>query len=244
MERLEFNCLGRLPADAFDQISNLINEYNTNHPGEMLSKTPDRLREIYKSGLSEILILPENPELVIAHAGLYPFGLQELTGGLELYEVGSFIVHPNFRHRRIDGLTIGEFILQKLLKGRNEEPIIATVKRQNTLRAFERFSFKPIPFCDFPIVTSLTCTCPTSEHFNNLNCPHRAKIPGEKFSNNGLNNEPPKIACTLMGYNLEKLKELEERIAQKLGLIIEGLINPSFFSEVGNQLNRFGINLL
>lgn len=240
MERLETKYLNNLPSDTFDQISNLISEYNATHPGEMLPKTSEQLRKSYELGLSVILILPENPKLVIAHGALYPFGLSYLTEeGMELYEVGSLIVHPNFRHRRINGLTIGEFILEILTKKLND-PAIATVKRENTKRAFERIGFLPISFYNFPIITTLTCICSTSEHFNQLNCRHRTAVPGEKIDEENP-NEPNKISCTLMGYNLEKLSDLEQKLAQKLGLITQASINPSFFKQVKMQLNQFGI---
>lgn len=233
----------QLPHDAFFQVSRLIEEYNESHPEEMLNKPPKKLKEIYLQGNSVILTFPKYPRLVIAHVALYPFGLSELTNGIELYEFGSWIVHPDFRHHRINGLTIGEYAGKELIKN-VEDPIIATIKRFNTLRAFQKLGFVPINFHDHPIISALTCVCPaTSEHFHQSNCLHRAQIPGE-IVNGNIPNEPPKIGCTLMARNIDRLKELEQILAQKLGLTTQAIINPHFFGEVRVALQKNGISLL
>lgn len=242
MER-KFTPNSQLPHDAFFQVSEMIKQYNQSHPGEMLNKTPQQLRKIYLQENSIILTLPEYPRLVIAHAALYPFGLSELTGGIELYEFGSWIVHPDFRHHRINGLTIGEYV-GKILIENVEDPIIATIKRLNTLKAFKRLGFEPINFHDHPIISALTCVCPTtSEHFYQSSCIHRAQTPGQ-IINKDIPNEPPKIGCTLMAYNIDRLKELENRLAQTLSLTTQGIISPSFFEEVRIALQENGISLL
>lgn len=234
----------RLPHDAFFQISWLINQYNNTHPGEMLPKKPQELKKTYLQGNSVILPLPEYPRLIIAHAALYPLGLRNLTGGIELFEFGSWIVHPDFRHHRINGLTIGEHVGQELIKGISD-PIIATVKRENTLKAFKKLGFLPINFHEYPLTTTLTCVCPlTSEHFHKSSCRHRAQIPGKIVEINQQNsNEPKKIACTLMGHNLEKLRELEEILQRRLGLTYIGL-NSVFFRQIREKLEESGIKLL
>lgn len=233
----------QLPDDAFFQVSTLIEEYNKLHPEEMLNKTPQQLREIYFQGNSIILTLPEYPRLVIAHAALYPFGLSELTNGIELYEFGSWIVHPNFRHQRINGLTIGEYVGKKLIEN-IKHPIIATIKRLNTLNALQTLGFVPINFHNHPIISALTCVCPaTSEHFHQSSCSHRAQTPGQIINEN-IPNEPPKIGCTLMAYNTDKLKDLEQTLAHRLGLTTQAIINPNFFKQIREALQKHNISLL
>ncbi|GAB4218939.1 MAG: hypothetical protein Fur009_2570 [Candidatus Microgenomates bacterium] len=230
-----------LPTDVFQQVSQLINEYITSHPGEMLTKTPDAIAETYHNGNSVIAVHPENPDLVLGYAALYPFGLEKYFSE-KLLELGSWIVRPNFRHHRINGLTLGEYLAQELIKD-IKDPIIATVKRFNTLRAFQRLGFSPIKFQDYPCISSLTCVCPTSsEHHGFQSCQHRSINPGE-IINSQNQNEPPKIACTLMGYNLEQLNSLEQGLQQQLGLIGHGL-NHRFFQLARQKFESLGVSIL
>jgi hypothetical protein len=209
-----------LPFDAFEQVSWLIDNYLKTHPDEMLPKTPEEIGTIYKNSLSAIAVNPQNPNQVIGHAALYPFDIEKILG-IELYEFGSWIVHPDFRHHRINGLTIGELIGAELLTTANRNPIIATVKRENTLKAFQRLGFQPLPYSQYPITTSLTCVCPIGGNENGAFCHYHTREPGEII--NGSNGEPAKIACTLMGYNLDRLNEIENRLQQKLGLVGQAL---------------------
>lgn len=230
-----------LPPNAFEQVSQLIAGYVTFHPGEMLIKTPDDIAQTYNSGNSVIAVHPENQNLVLGYAALYPFGLKE-NFGTELFEFGSWIVHPDFRHHRINGLTLGEYIALNLISNIND-PIIATVKRLNTLNAFKRLGFSPIKFQNHPCVSSLTCVCPTSsEHHGFQVCQHRSQNPGE-IINGQSQNEPPKIACTLMGYNLEQLNSLEQGLQQQLGLMGHGL-NHQFFQLARQKFEKLGISIL
>lgn len=230
-----------LPKDAFNQVSTLITGYVQEQPGEMLIKTPEDIEEMYHSGNSVIAVHPENPDLVIGYAALYPFGLRE-NFGMELYEFGSWIVHPDFRHYRINGLTLGEYIGQSFIDEK-ENPIIATVKRLNTLKAFEKLGFSSVRFQDFPCVSSLTCVCPaSSEHFGFNQCQYRAINPGEIINGKSV-NEPPKIACTLVGYNLDKLTLLEQQLQQQLGLIGQSL-NSDFFKLARQRLEQIGVKIL
>jgi len=209
-----------LPFNAFEQISWLIDNYLKTHPGEMLPKTPEEIGTIYKNSLSAIAVSPKDQNQVIGHAALYPFDIKKIFG-IELYEFGSWIVHPDFRHHRIDGLTIGELIGTELLTIANGNPVIATVKRENTLRAFIKLGFKPIPYNEYPITTSLTCVCSFEGNENGAFCYYHTRKPGEII--NGSDGEPAKIVCTLMGYNLKRLNELENKLQQKLGLFGQAL---------------------
>lgn len=233
--------INSLPPNAFIQVSQLIENYVAQHSGEMLIKTPEQIETTYRQGNSVIAIHPEDPNLVLGYAALYPFNLKNAFG-IELYEFGSWIVHPDFRHHRINGLTIGEYIGQNLIINK-DEPIIATVKRLNTLRAFEKLGFQPIKFQDDPVISTLTCTCPTSsEHHGFSTCQHRSQNPGEIIKRNGP-NEPPKIACTLVGYNLDQLNELEKKLQQQLGLAGQ-VLNSDFFQKARLEFEKLGIKIL
>lgn len=241
MEKLAICQNGQLPKDAFFQVSQLIEEYNLAHPNEMLDKNPEVLQQMYEQGYSIVAVDPNNPQLVIAHTALYPFNLQSAFG-LRLYEMGSWIVHPEYRHHRVNGFTVGEFVASELIS-QIKDPIIATVKRLNTLLAFERLGFNPIEFNKFPCVSSLTCTCPSSsEHYGFSTCQHRSQIPGKII--NGTNpNEPAKITCTLVGYNLNQLTELEKRLQQQLGLVGQ-VLNSDFFQKARERFEQLGIQIL
>ncbi|MGB9883301.1 MAG: hypothetical protein ACPLRN_02185 [Microgenomates group bacterium] len=230
-----------LPKDVFGQVSALITGYVQEHPGEMLIKTPTEIEQTFTGGNSVIAIHPENPNLVIGYAALYPFGLNEVLNE-ELFEFGSWIIHPDFRHHRINGQTLGEYVAQNLIDGK-EEPIIATVKRFNTLRALIKLGFKPVKFQDYPCVSSLTCVCPSSSEHHGFNqCQHRSINPGE-IVNGTSQTEPPKIACTLLGYNLEKLTWLEQQLQQQLGLVGQSL-NYNLFQIARQGLEERGLKIL
>jgi hypothetical protein len=200
----------------------------------MLPKKPEEVKKIYKEGLSVIAVNPENSDQVISHAALYPFGLEKIFG-IELYEFGSWIVHPNFRHHRINGLTIGELIGAELLTLAYGNPVIATVKRQNTMKAFIKLGFVTLPYSEYPITTALTCVCPIRTDLHDAFCHYHTKQPGEII--NGLNGEPAKITCTLMGYNLKELNQLEKKLKQGLGLVGQSL-NHQFVTLAHQRLNQ------
>jgi N-acetylglutamate synthase-like GNAT family acetyltransferase len=188
----------------------------------MLPKTPNQLKKIYQAGLSVIAVNPDGPNQVIGHAALYPFDIKKILE-IKLYEFGSLIVHPDFRHHRINGLTIGELIGTELLAIANGNPVIATVKRENTLKAFQRLGFQSLPYSQYPMTTSLTCVCPIGGNENGAFCHYHTRKPGEII--NGTNGEPAKIACTLMVYNLDRLNKIENRLQQILGLSGQALNN-------------------
>jgi len=223
-----------LPFDAFEQVSWLIDDYLKTHPGEMLPKTPDQLKKIYQSGLSAVAVNPQNPNQVIGHAALYPFDIKKILG-IELYEFGSWIVDPNFRHHRINCLTIGELIGKELLATANGNPVIATVKRENTLKAFQRLGFRSLSYSQYPVITSLTCVCPIGGNENGAFCHYHTRKPGEII--NGSNDEPARIACTLMGYNLDGLNEIENKLQQRLGLVGQAL-NHQFVTLARQRLSQ------
>ena len=246
-----------LPFNAFEQVSWLISDYLETHPGEMLPKTPEEIEAIYKKGLSVIAVNPDNPNQVIGHAALYPFGIKKILGR-ELLELGSFIVLQNFRGCEVhkdspEGsnktkLTISKLIVIESLKKAGENPVIATVKRLNTLYALQNLKelkrleglewldgFQPLSYSQYPMITSLTCVCPIEGNENGAFCYYHTRKPGEII--NRSNGEPPIIACTLMGYNLDGLNEIENKLQQRLGLVGQAL-NHQFVTLARQRLSQ------
>ncbi len=231
-----------LPED-FDFVSLMIEGHNFNHPDEMLPKKPNELIEIYQQGLS--VILKKNGQ-VLGHAALWPL-LKNANGELQVAEFGSWIVNPNFRHRRINGLTVGEYTATTLLEEVNIGTI-ATVKRANSFQGLRKIGFEPLDFYQFPFITSLTCVCSgKAEHLTKNVCSDRRRINYGLRPNNvvdldfSLNstsiNEPPKIPCTLMGYNMERLWVIEKELQENLGISLDPR-DPSFFVHFLEQAQR------
>lgn len=210
--RTRDGCYGESDWGVFDTLSRMIAEY-ANSPvsaGEILPKTASELDGIHRAGLSVILQNQEGSP--VAHAALWP--LLVLPGqNLSVYELGSWFVAEKYRHQRLNGYTIGEEVVSRLLERlstRHTEnevtAVLATVKRQNSLCGLQRLSLQPISFHRFPLMTALTCSCHTSsEHFQPKSCEYRRRpsfgeSPSHEFSELVLQNGTvaPKIPCTLM----------------------------------------------
>lgn len=240
----------------FEQISRLIKKHNAEHPDEMLIKDPGTLCQIHQEGLSHLIVF--NNEAV-AHAALWPLLIKER---LEIYELGTWIVDPRYRHLRINDLTLGEYVASGLLKERaitnSDDPkiisVIATVKKYNSLKGLQKAGFEAIKFLEYPFLMCLTCTCPnTSEHYHQKSCRYRQPInftqnsinypesnQSSSFTQKNLGNEPLSISCTLLGYNAyEAEQELRRLYTLYCNNPIPETINPFETPLLFPQLKEF-----
>lgn len=235
----------------FEQISQWINFYNQFHYSEMLPKSPQELEKIFRDGLS--LISFDEKGNPIGHVGLYPLLDYQLgEKRLRLAELGSWIVHPDYRHLRLNGLTIGETLIKEMLQRFPDLPIIATVKRINSLKGMTREGIggQALDFNQFSCLSALTCVCSnSSEHFGNKRCLYRRNegngIEKGILEINFLNPEEPKmIPCTLIGFNLPAVEQLESDLQSLIFGLERPLINPLTFARVKSFFEDNGVKII
>lgn len=221
----------------FTHMSSLIDNYarQSESRNEMLVPSPDTLRAVFEEGKSVVLV--DREKTPVAHAALWELYTNSQRD-CAVYEFGSWIVHPDFRHHKIDGLTLGELVATILLQHVDQQNtgVIATVKRLNSLNGLKKLGALPMRFHDMPFISALTCVCPaTSEyHTRSCICPHRrgpsfgeiavSSSSGVIFSiDEGftLNHEssskqnPAKIPCTLVGFNTGTLRHIEQEFSHR-----------------------------
>ena len=138
---------------------------------------------------------------------------------------------------------------------------ITTVKRENSLKGLLKVGFQTISFHQFPFITSLTCSCLTSDHFNSTSCQHRRRPNfGEKIIHGSQGNiyqfeelilpngeDTRKIPCTLLGCGnfgqIElKLNQLFRELRQH-DLPQLDTIDVETIKTIGNFYNQLGIDI-
>ena len=247
--------------NVYGRVSQLITDYSTASEsfGEMLPKTPEELALAHEQGLSYVLLEDERP---IAHAALWPLiNIQ----GIRLYEFGSWITDPEFRHHRMNGMTAGELAAFNLIQqvDLNLVGVIATIKRFNTKKGLEKLGAQTISFHKFPFITGLTCSCVVSE-YNHSSCQQRRRPEygeiivsspeGTIYQHDDgftlpTKSGPPKLPCTLMGFYLPTLKRIETQLGQLFvnvfghPLCNNGLIDRSTMDQLKVFYQQIGVSL-
>lgn len=188
--------------------------------GEMLVPSVDSLTEAYEMG--DGLMLADLQDRVVANCTFWEL-INQPNFGVRLYELGSWIVERDHCHRRMGELTIGEHVAQVLLKkaSKRNDGVIATVKRLNSYKGLNRIGAEGISYADIPYITGATCVCPLSSEVNTgSTCDYRRRL-GHGESRNGVghiidvnyildtNAGSLKIPCTLMGFNVPRLREID-----------------------------------
>lgn len=209
-----------------NQVVDMISDYAINPKtlGEMLVPNVDAMVESYRRGDGVILV--NRRGRVVANSTLWEL-VNRPEIGVRLYELGGWIVDSKERHKRINGLTIGEYVAMLSLdqKSREGGGVIATVKKQNSLRGLERVGAKAISYADFPYIAGGTCVCPlSSEYRTGTTCNYRRSIGnGERLNGRGhiIDNDfysddhvRLSIPCTLMGFDVPRLRRINDRLAQ------------------------------
>jgi len=240
----------------YDELSEIINNYalaDTTR-GEMLQKTPEQLQLAFQENRSNILV--DNDGGVIAHASLDPL---VIVNNRSLVEFGGWIVRDDFRHHRINGFTVGEYVGLDLIDRVKPEQatIIATVKRQNSLRGLLKLGFTPISYHDFPFITGSTCVCGNSgdcQHrrrpgYGEINHPSRNTWLNNNFEDLTIpNGDSPRIPCTLLALNLDTLVQIEydlEKIYHetmgRFAPVTQALTHKDF-KDIKNFYEKTGLN--
>ncbi|OGK63021.1 hypothetical protein A2334_01450 [Candidatus Roizmanbacteria bacterium RIFOXYB2_FULL_38_10] len=247
----------------FDSLSQDITGYASKTHSEMLPKEAFELEDTFFAGNSAIFFAADeqNEVIPVGHASCVPL---YATDNLRVYEFGGWYVKDEYRHHRLNGMTIGETvglsaIEQTQLNCQHDEVqpvIIATVKRQNSLKGLQHLGFIVDSFHKRPYTTALTCSCATSsEHFGCNACLHRrGPENGEKHSigMGGIGYEfvpitipngtdVKKIPCSLLVHESSAIDTFEERMMESFeGGQYEGVITNTIMRQMGNQLQKDG----
>lgn len=244
----------------FNTISGWIADFASapESRGEMLPKTPQELEAIHKQGLSHILLENGRP---IAHAALWPL---IDTEEIKLFEFGSWITDPSFRHYRLNGMTAGELAAFNLLRqiDLTQIAVTATIKRKNTEKGLRSLGGLPISFHNFPFITGLTCTCNGSDGCSYRRRPNYGEtvIPlsngnriiyqhEDSFTLPTESLEPPKLPCTLIGFSLPTLAKIEKELGRLFvetfghPLCNNGPIDQSTMTQLKVFYQQIGVNL-
>ncbi len=172
--------------DLFCQISSCVNDYNHNHPSEMLAKTPEVIREQFSAGLSCILarLDRERGWEFVYHGTIYPAfeNGEEMVLGFQVVELGTWITNPKYRNQGLGTIGLRER-LKKIddLRRRPEYRSagikivgISTVKRLVTGHVFDKMNCRAISYWEHPYLSFLTDTCqPVSERYGHESCQYR-----------------------------------------------------------------------
>lgn len=191
-----------------EQVVTMIDRF-TNAPEtfhEMLSQTVEGLVEVMSN--QRAVVLTDDMGNAAAFAALWP--LLE-TAGARVDEFGSWIVREDLRHHRVNGMTVGEAVCRNLVD-HQDGAVISTIKRMNSLRGLEHAGFEPIHFSDFPMLTTLTCVCTSSElEGENNQCDYRrGNNQRWDFVLNQEGGRPALLPCTLVTANKTKALATED----------------------------------
>lgn len=247
----------------FQSLSVGINAY-AEKTKEMLPKTSDELMDAFFAGQSCIFVaVSQDKEIVpIGHASCSPLYTNNDT---RVIEFGSWFVDDKHRHIRLNGLTIGETVGLSAIEQAQlscqqdgvQPTIIATVKRQNSLKGLERLGFRKDSFNRRPFTTTLTCVCSdTSEHFGCQACINRRRPGyGELHVQNAeqpmgyqfIDTQTPNgtgvkiIPCTLLVHESSDIDNFEKRMTNTFtGQVYNGLITEGFMKAHKEHLISLG----
>lgn len=180
------------------QVSGMVGEYVSGHKGEMLIKSSKELSDEFRAGLSVLCL---NGCDVVGHACLYP--LKNEKNEIVAYELGTVIVREEDR-----GKGYGSAISEEALSLVGDTLVVATVKRENTVKALKHAGMVPVGFVNNGKVIDLTCSCETN---SGGECVHRrGTVDLESIGELNLDLiDNLAVPCTLMVNSIEKYKNLE-----------------------------------
>lgn len=213
-------------------FSRMINEYNAEHPSEMLDKTPETLHTQLEQGFSSLILSRSGNEYIpLYHGSVYPVfeAGEEKVLGTQLVEFGSAIAHPDYRR----GYKLGTRgaqnrldMVQRMATDTVRVAGISTIKRLLTGHVWKNVEVNPISYWDFPYTAFLTDTCEgTSERFGHESCRYRR--PAAESTSEHLDGlfkdakDNPSIPCTLLTSDIDALRAFEAR-CQQLHAELEG----------------------
>lgn len=187
-------------------VATMIAEYNKVHPFEMLPKTPNIVLDQLDSGLSVVLVSPED-EKVLFHGSLYPnfeSGEDEILG-YQVVELGSWMVPTKLRGHNLgcDGVAA----LLELGRRNWDNPLfLSTHKRVAALKVSEHNDLHPVDYIQVPYLSYLTCTC--------ANCSERVGFQSCKFRRRTSEitiYEEGKIDCSMVVSSLSDATIFEDK---------------------------------
>ncbi|MBI2442917.1 MAG: hypothetical protein HYV40_03330 [Candidatus Levybacteria bacterium] len=203
-------------------VSQMIDDYNSDHPSEMLSKSPETLLKQLGQGLSCLIVSKMDEEYFpLYHGSIYPVfeeGEEQILG-TQLVEFGSAITHPEFRR----GYRLGSRGAQnrlRMIQSLGSEDVavagITTVKRLLTGHLWGNLDVRPVSFWEYPYTAYLTNTCEkASERFGHESCGYRRGV--DESTPDDLSalfidpKDNPTIPCTLLATDPQILRGLETR---------------------------------
>lgn len=197
------------PVKVARRVSDMISEYNAEHPFEMLAKSPDVVLHQLDSGLSVLLVSPDDEKLLF-HGSLYPNfeNGEDKVLGMQVIEVGSWMVPEESRGHHFG--THGVEALLDLGRKNWVDPLfISTHKRVAALKVSEHNNLQLVDYEDVPYLSYLTCTC--------TNCSEREGFNHCQFrrSTNGIViYEEGKIDCSLVVSDITRALLFEENCRQ------------------------------
>lgn len=230
--------IDKSPQQLAKQVSEMIGEYNSQHPFEMLPKSPEVIIEQLNRGLSIMMIEQDgilDPEILF-HGSLYPNfeNGEEKALGCQVIECGSWIVNPNHRGRGLGTEGVGKLI-DLGRKFWNPTIFLATHKRMAALKVSKNVGLTTVDYKDFPYLAYLTCTCTNcSESYGFEICVFRRKTPEISIVGEG-----GKIDCSLVISDIVRAEQFEER-CRNLHFQIEEPLKPGEITiDTMNRARRF-----
>lgn len=193
------------------QVSETIEQDREEHPGVMLPQNPEELLAQFRAGRSSVIMDRGNPEFkLIAHGTIW--SLCEV-GGISLQEIGSVIVLPEYRGRKIS-----ELIVRSLLERCGPDTLlIATTKDIRMVRALRRHGLMPVYYEQYPAVCQATCVCNSLREgrcgFRRLPQQNSEEVLKRVFAS-GERVLDTITECTLFISDLELAEEFERKVRE------------------------------
>ncbi len=216
--------LGRLDLDYMAvQISRQIAAYNSDHPYEMLPKTPDIITRQFLDGNSIIIAEPDST--VLYHGTYYPNfeNDEDQILRFQVVELGTAIAHPEFRNGYGLGVEGSVLRLKKARQTWRHVIALSTNKQVLTTHVLHRAGMQAASFWDYPYLSYLTCTCEnSSEACGFESCIFRRSPQESSRRSLDLIYRSPlgKMPCTLVLSDLRAAREFENicrEVDSKLG---------------------------
>jgi len=166
------------------QVSRAIDEYNVDHPAEMLSKSPEVIWSQLELGLSALIYTQTSDGLLFLYHGtsyeMFEQG-EELVLGTQILEFGSAITNPNFRAGYglgTRGALARAQIMNKYFENGLEAFGLSTIKRFITGHVWSKaIGAQAVSFWEIPYIAYLTDTCEgSSERYGHSSCQYRRPV--------------------------------------------------------------------